>query len=522
MTLWAREFSFPRSVGQHRFGERSAGSPPVGLVGSPQGSLSTSTATIQVLLISLSRPCSGLPNEPPLNQRSDSSIEEAAARIARLFTDGRTDASALANPHAGLPRVDDRERTPTLAYRLANTRVELSPQDLAVQRWRPPSACPGSGNATGRGTGAGVEHLDVDVTWIDHSRDRVRLGIRMLDDWARGRSAGIVRVMDLPEALEQDIIRTAPSEAPDANAYVNAVRQDGSPAWAEDRRATLRSRFSPSVSAQIPRLAIPSALVWQDGLYKHQGEAVTAWEGGENPERGTISMATGAGKTLTALICATRVQERLGDVPFLIVVSAPSRPIIQQWRNEIHRFGIRAVTPSLEPSPDSALTGLFRGLTGGGTHVAVVSNSMLCDPAFQNTVLRKTCEGSTQIDTLFIADEAHSLGAPGFLAHKPTFFSRRLALSATPQRQYDPDGTEEILDFFGPAVYEFGLDRAIGFCLSPYNYYVHAATIADTELESFLALTQRHLAPRCHRQDSGDRRKSPPAPHCSSPYRRNG
>ena len=66
-----------------------------------------------------------------------------------------------------------------------------------------------------------------------------------------------------------------------------------------------------------------------------------------------------------------------------------------------------------------------------------------------------------------------------------------LALSATPERQYDPDGTEEIFEFFGPTVYEFGLDRAIGFCLVPYRYYVHACTLDGEELAEFEALSRR-------------------------------
>ena len=60
-----------------------------------------------------------------------------------------------------------------------------------------------------------------------------------------------------------------------------------------------------------------------------------------------------------------------------------------------------------------------------------------------------------------------------------------------PERQYDPDGTEEIFEFFGPTVYEFGLDRAIGFCLVPYSYYVHACTLSGDELDEFERLTRR-------------------------------
>ena len=105
------------------------------------------------------------------------------------------------------------------------------------------------------------------------------------------------------------------------------------------------------------------------------------------------------------------------------------------------------------------------------------------------TVKAKRTE--SPIPTMFIADEAHSLGAEGFINNKPELFERRLALSATPERQYDPDGTEEIFEFFGPPVYEFGLDRAIGFCLTPYNYYVHAATLDEDELGEFVELSGR-------------------------------
>ena len=91
---------------------------------------------------------------------------------------------------------------------------------------------------------------------------------------------------------------------------------------------------------------------------------------------------------------------------------------------------------------------------------------------------------------MLISDEAHTLGAEGFTKNLPEFFERRLALSATPER-YDPDETEEIFAFFGPPVYEFGLDRAIGFCLTPYRYYVHAATLDGPELAEFAELSRK-------------------------------
>ena len=158
---------------------------------------------------------------------------------------------------------------------------------------------------------------------------------------------------------------------------------------------------------------------------------------------------------------------------------------------EVEKFGVTPVAPSLAANSDQALTRLFRGLRSGGTHVVIITNNLLCTSGFQTTVAEKLRTRGGSIATMLIADEAHTLGAESFIRNKPEFFERRLALSATPERQYDPDGTEEIFSFFGPTVYEFGLDRAIGFCLAPYRYYVHACTLSGDELEEFERLSQR-------------------------------
>lgn len=172
-------------------------------------------------------------------------------------------------------------------------------------------------------------------------------------------------------------------------------------------------------------------------------------------------------------------------------MSAPSIPLIMQWNEEVKKFGVTPVVPSLEASTDKALTRLFRGLRGGGTHVAIVTNNLLCAKRFQATVASKLHSHGQTVSTMLIADEAHTLGAESFIRNKPEFFEKRLALSATPVRQYDPDGTEEIFKFFGPTAYEFGLDRAIGFCLVPYRYYVHACTLCEEEIVKFDQLSRQ-------------------------------
>ena len=403
--------------------------------------------------------------------------DEAAQLVVDVFVKGRADGSVLAR-HA-LDCLAWMIATKMLRLRIAVPTPESNyhPKIWLFDDGENQVLARGSGNATDRGVAAGVEHIDVDVSWIPESQVRVTGGIAMLNAWSQGRSLGIEEVVELPAALARDIIRTAPDEPPQPRDYQTIAR----------RKCEVRG---PALHAE-QRLQIPGYLEWTQGPYAHQGEAVKGWEEADTPETGVIAMATGAGKTLTALICATRSQGRLNGKPFLIVVSAPSIPLIMQWQEEVRKFGVTPVAPSLETNTDKALTRLFRGLQGGGTHVVIVTNNLLCTQSFQATVAKKIRTRDGTIATMLIADEAHTLGAESFIRNKPAFFEKRLALSATPERQYDPDGTEEIFEFFGPTVYEFGLDRAIGFCLVPYSYYVHASTLSGDELEEFERLTRR-------------------------------
>ena len=418
------------------------------------------------------------PNERAAVERgAQMSSDEAAQLVVDVFVKGRADASALAQ-HA-LDCLAWMIATSTLRLRIAVPTPESNyhPKIWLFDDGSDQVLARGSGNATNRGVAGGVEHIDVDVSWIPESRARVTSGVAMLNDWSQGKSLGIKEIVELPEALAREIIRTAPSDPPQHHDYEKIAREN----CTGERRVRRAER----------RLQIPDYLEWTTGRYAHQGEAVKAWEEGDEPETGVIAMATGAGKTLTALVCATRSQDRLNGQPLLVVVSAPSVPLIMQWQEEVKKFGVTPVVPSLEPNTDRALTRLFRGVRGGGTHVAIVTNNLLCTPSFQATVEEKVRTRDGPVPTMLIADEAHTLGAESFIRNKPQFFAKRLALSATPERQYDPDGTEEIFEFFGPTVYEFGLERAIGFCLAPYSYYVHACTLSADELDEFERLSRR-------------------------------
>ena len=199
-------------------------------------------------------------------------------------------------------------------------------------------------------------------------------------------------------------------------------------------------------------------------------------------------MATGSGKTITAMISAYRLYE--ATKPLLIVVSAPYLPLIEQWCDEITPFGLNPVNLTTAGSATKRareIEKLNRRLRNGlsDVEVIVVSHDTLCTSEFMNAIHAFECA------RLLIADEAHNLGRPSFINNPPEFFEHRLGLSATPIRQYDEEGTKALFDFFGPAVFQFTLEEAIGQCLVEYDYYVHPVHLTDSEMDEWFDLTGR-------------------------------
>src|SRR5262249_34010616 len=234
-------------------------------------------------------------------------------------------------------------------------------------------------------------------------------------------------------------------------------------------------------------LTIPSGLQWQSGPFAHQGRAVAAWEAAGG--KGLLSMATGSGKTVTSLICATRLQD--AGSPLLVVIAAPYRPLVEQWAHEVRDFGVEpANLARLDGSERArvardAVMRLERNVTR--VEAVVMTHDFLLSDAFDE--LLAAVPGG--VATLLIADEVHNLGRPRFLARPPGRFEYRLGLSATPVLQYNEEGTQAIADFFGETVFEFSLAEAIGVCLVPYDYYLHPVELASDEEQQWLELTEK-------------------------------
>jgi superfamily II DNA or RNA helicase len=220
----------------------------------------------------------------------------------------------------------------------------------------------------------------------------------------------------------------------------------------------------------------------------YQIEAIEAWE--KNGHRGIIDMATGTGKTVTALTAITRCI----DVGF-IVIGAPTNPLVSQWLEALNK--LEGIHPPIEISGNNpgwsegvlprlrlaASTQIrSRPFVFVGTYVSLSSDRF-------RSILNKIpdVEGLG----LLVADEVHNLGAPTFQRLLQPQFSYRLGLTATLERAHDEEGTQVIERYFEGVVYKLGLEKAVGSILCRYKYDVFFVELDEDEFAEYQYLSMQ-------------------------------
>ena len=221
----------------------------------------------------------------------------------------------------------------------------------------------------------------------------------------------------------------------------------------------------------------------------YQRQALEAWR--TNKGRGILAMATGTGKTKTALMIAQYVSAADKDNDRLwVVVICPYVNLCKQWEEEIINWGVNPVGCHGNSSNWSAQleSGLVR-LRDKVVDVVVscVTNDSFRSESFQSIILR-----FKSLRLFIIGDEVHNLGAQKMRAALPSSAKLCLGLSATPVRAHDEDGTQFLEDYFGDTVFEFPLSRAIeeGF-LTHYDYYPVRITLTDEEAADYAEITKK-------------------------------
>lgn len=335
----------------------------------------------------------------------------------------------------------------------------------------------GSSNVTYAGIQKNIEQVAIARSWQDPSQRYMTDKLRYQFDRLWSNKVDYCLVIGMPDAVRRQLLQTYSSVTPPTEDELRALYSRA--AELLDQPGVLQPE-----PAEPTHFSIPDWLEYEKGPFEHQGKAVSAWC--DAGYRGVLEMATGSGKTITSMISAHRLYE--SKSPLLIVVAAPYVPLIEQWCDEMTPFGLKPINLTIVGNAArraSELQKLKRRLRTGLSNIeaVVVSHDTLCTPEFHSAIEAFNCT------RLLIADEAHNLGQPTFINNPPEFFEYRLGLSATPIRQYDEEGTEALFEFFGPVVFRFTLEEAIGRCLVEYDYYVHPVYLTKSEMDEWLDLT---------------------------------
>jgi DNA phosphorothioation system restriction enzyme len=282
-----------------------------------------------------------------------------------------------------------------------------------------------------------------------------------------------VRVFDLPDAARENILRLRTGERPYAE-----------PEWVKIRRIhEAKGLYT------LSRPAIPQSVTLRD----YQDEAIEAWF--KHECRGLLEMATGTGKTITALAASSWLFER--EEQLAVIIAVPYQHLVDQWNEEAKAFGYRPVLAYKSKARwlNDLNTQIMEYNAGYRRFISVITtHTTFITTDFQNSIAR------LKSPSLLIADEAHHLGAEQSRWSYPEHIPFRLALSATPDRWFDDAGTLALRAYFGETVFTFPLEKAIGISLTPYYYYPHLVPLTDEELDQYQELSTK-IARLAHSKD---------------------
>jgi len=225
-------------------------------------------------------------------------------------------------------------------------------------------------------------------------------------------------------------------------------------------------------------------------LRSYQREAVNKWK--SDNYIGIFDMATGTGKTYTAIGASVQLYKDLNKNLAIIIV-CPYTHLVEQWAEDLRKFNFNPIVGYgssenkhwKEQLDDDTLS--FK--IGTLKYFCYITTNATFTTSYVQDKLKRI----ENKNVLFIADEAHNLGANGIYKKLNNNFKFRIALSATFERYGDEEGTQNLLNYFGNTYsIHYGLKKAIdNNMLSEYYYYPIIVYLTDDELDEYIDLTRK-------------------------------
>lgn len=220
----------------------------------------------------------------------------------------------------------------------------------------------------------------------------------------------------------------------------------------------------------------------------YQETAIQNWK--TNGYRGIYDMATGTGKTLTALASIEQLfrdnKKRLG-----IIIVCPYQHLVEQWVEDIVRFGIKPIVGYSSSPQKNWKKNLEQAIRSFNLRVS----DFFCFITTNASFVTKSVQEQVQLlsdDVVYVVDEAHNMGAENYRKCLPENICYRLGLSATIDRHNDEIGTAALSGYFGEKCIIYSLKDAIDSqMLTRYYYYPVLTYLDQDELSEYLMITSQ-------------------------------
>ena len=299
----------------------------------------------------------------------------------------------------------------------------------------------GSSNSSLNGYQNNYEKIRVARSWIDGESETVRDELREFESLWNGNNP-FVNVIEYKESARNNLLKII------------------------ERRREVETQNTETAPIK---------------LRDYQEQAINAWV--ENHYHGFYVMATGTGKTWTAIYSAKKLLE---EKPVTVVICAPYKHLVKQWSEDVNAAFPDAKTilvssenPNWQQQINQAI--IRKRYTPSTQIIIITTIASFNMQRFTDTI------GKDISEKLLIVDEAHRFtNRPESLLETYKYL---LGLSATPFSGSSAEKGRVLMSFFGGQVFSLPIEEALdrGY-LVPYYYqpiFVHATEDEEQRFQSF-------------------------------------
>lgn len=316
-----------------------------------------------------------------------------------------------------------------------------------------------------------IEEFKTFKSWEYEQLDYLLTDLKKFNAYWNNEKQDIASVYDIPESIKNKIISVSPRDVSDLMVMKKYQKQT-----AQEKENVL-------------------------SLFEHQASAVEMWK--NNEYRLLMEMATGTGKTRTAIGCFMQLKNKIEKL--VVVVATPQNTLSRQWKNDIeNELGItfeRSVIADgsnykwktdLEKVLLDVSSGIYSDAILYTTHASASSTDFM----------RLINIYGDMVNLLFICDEVHGIGSEKQKHALLDIYKYRIGLSATPERMFDEEGTSLIREYFGNKSFEFTIKDALNTInpltgqpfLNKFYYHPCFVYLNEEEMEKYKSYSKKIAA----------------------------